>query len=459
MAAVLTNPAPCPAAGADLHNHDRDRDLLVPLPVLREPYDACTFDYEASGIDAPTADDGVCLREWIDVFRHSTPTFARHIEQGAAHEVACADERRRRAAQFSSSFAAALDAVLGARRRGEAPPGGLAEAVDPRTGRVTCISLCRLRDAELRALGLRDVFLRVKAEEDEAALRLLPGVLRGLDAVADPRRRLELAVRGVLAGNVFDLGAAASAELFASGRGGGADAFCATRDERLLPRPWAVDDLDALLGALLAVPAPAGGEEGREEGEEEGKGGGRPSSSSAAYDKAVLFADNAGSDVLLGLLPFARELLRLGVRDVVLAANAHPTLNDTTAAELAPLLRRAAAAAAAAADGGGCDPDAGLLPRAVASGRLRVVASGSGLPVGDLRHVSRELAAEFEGSAAAGRVLLVLEGMGRGIETNLRASFSCDALRIGVIKHPEVARCLKGRLYDPVVRFTRGERI
>lgn len=436
MATVLDEPAAAaaradpPATIAQQPSPDHPDDL-VPLPVLNREreYDACTFDYEGCGIDAPTTDHQVCLREWIDVFRHSTPTFARHIE-GAESEVAWADERRRRAASFSSSFPAALDAVLQARRRNEAPPPELAEAVDPTTGRVTCISLCRLRDKHLAALGLRDIFAQVKGDEDAAALQLLPGVLRGLDAVADPKQRLELAVRGILAGNVFDLGAAASAELFASGQGGGAEAFCATRDQRLLERPWAVDDLDALLGAL----APA-------------EGG--PPPSPPPYDKAVLFADNAGSDVLLGLLPFARELVRLGVRDVVLAANTHPTLNDTTAAELAPLLRRAAAE-------NGCDPDAELLPRAVASGRLRVVASGSGLPVGDLRRVSKELAAEFQPGAST-RTLLVLEGMGRGIETNLRASFSCDALRIGVIKHPEVARCLRGRLYDPVVRFTRGE--
>ena len=34
--------------------------------------------------------------------------------------------------------------------------------------------------------------------------------------------------------------------------------------------------------------------------------------------------------------------------------------------------------------------------------------------------------------------LVVLEGMGRAIETNLHASFVCDALKLGMIKHPEV---------------------
>ena len=55
--------------------------------------------------------------------------------------------------------------------------------------------------------------------------------------------------------------------------------------------------------------------------------------------------------------------------------------------------------------------------------------------------------------------LVILEGMGRAIETNLNAQFSCSALRLGMIKHPEVAQCLNGRLYDVVCKFTRGSAI
>ena len=34
--------------------------------------------------------------------------------------------------------------------------------------------------------------------------------------------------------------------------------------------------------------------------------------------------------------------------------------------------------------------------------------------------------------------LIILEGMGRGIETNLHAQFSVDSLKLGMIKHREV---------------------
>ena len=38
--------------------------------------------------------------------------------------------------------------------------------------------------------------------------------LRDLDAISDARQRMEAALRGVFAGNIFDLGAAASSQLF-----------------------------------------------------------------------------------------------------------------------------------------------------------------------------------------------------------------------------------------------------
>lgn len=36
--------------------------------------------------------------------------------------------------------------------------------------------------------------------------------------------------------------------------------------------------------------------------------------SSHRYQKAVLFVDNAGADVVLGMLPFARELVKAGTK-------------------------------------------------------------------------------------------------------------------------------------------------
>lgn len=59
-------------------------------------------------------------------------------------------------------------------------------------------------------------------------------MLQGLDDQATPTLALETALRGVFAGNIFDLGAAASAERYESGQGAGF--HCAL--DQLLPRPW-----------------------------------------------------------------------------------------------------------------------------------------------------------------------------------------------------------------------------
>ena len=45
----------------------------------------------------------------------------------------------------------------------------------------------------------------------------------------------------------------------------------------------------------------------------------------------------AGADVVLGMIPLARELLRMG-SEVVMVANSLPAINDVTCAELRTLL-------------------------------------------------------------------------------------------------------------------------
>ncbi len=147
-----------------------------------------------------------------------------------------------------------------------------------------------------------------------------------------------------------------------------------------------------------------------------------------------------------GILPLARELVGRGTA-VVLAANSVPAINDITAPELQEVLSQAA----------GLDR---VLGRALAEGSLAGVPSGNDLPVIDLRQacsapallciacrrtpkkytcagcmqVSQEVV-----SAAGDADLIILEGMGRGIETNLHARFRVDALKLGMIKHKEVS--------------------
>jgi hypothetical protein len=49
--------------------------------------------------------------------------------------------------------------------------------------------------------------------------------------------------------------------------------------------------------------------------------------------------------------------------------------------------------------------------------------------------------------------LLILEGMGRGVESNFDASFTCDTLNIAMIKDVAVAKRMGGRVFDVVCRF------
>ena len=79
--------------------------------------------------------------------------------------------------------------------------------------------------------------------------------------------------------------------------------------------------------------------------------------------------------LLAGMLPLARELLRLGTV-IVLAANAAPSINDITAAELAVLVNDVARLD-------------GVINKALESRALSVVSTGTGLPVLDLSKVLR----------------------------------------------------------------------
>ena len=50
--------------------------------------------------------------------------------------------------------------------------------------------------------------------------------------------------------------------------------------------------------------------------------------------------------------------------------------------------------------------------------------------------------------------LVVLEGMGRAIHTNYYAAFTCDTLKLAMIKNTRLAQTLfNGKSFDSVCRF------
>jgi type II pantothenate kinase len=248
----------------------------------------------------------------------------------------------------------------------------------------------------LRKHGFDDAFIDLKKRENGAALRLLPQVCRQIDALAG-EEQLRAVVEGVFAGNIFDMGAEATAKQFLHG---GPDFFETRR--KLPKRPWLIDDYDQFAKRAL------------------GKG----------YTKVVFFIDNAGSDFILGAVPMMRWLAMRGT-SVVLAANERPTLNDMTIHDVRAWWPRILEA----------EPSLAGLP-------IESASTGTGEPLIDLARVSPEL-----NRASVDADLVILEGMGRGIESNLHAEFSCDALNLAMLKDVAVSKRVGGKLYDVVCRF------
>ncbi|PQQ11634.1 uncharacterized protein Pyn_03588 [Prunus yedoensis var. nudiflora] len=355
---------------------------MVAFPLLTTPiesnYRACTipFRFPSDNPRKPTPTE----LAWIDLFLNSIPSFKKRAETDAV------DDAPARAEKFAQRYSEILE--------------DLKKDPESHGGPPDCILLCRLREQVLRELGFKDIFKKVKDEENAKAISLFENVVDLSDAFEDEGKRLENLVRGIFAGNIFDLGSAQLAEVF-SKDGMSFLASC----QNLVPRPWVIDDLDAF----------------------------KLKWSKKSWKKAVIFVDNSGADIILGILPFARELLRRGTQ-VVLAANDLPSINDITYPELIEIISK-------------LKDNEGKL-KGVDISNLFIANSGNDLPVIDLSRVSQEIA-----YLASDADLVITEGMGRGIETNLYAQFKCDSLKIGMVKHPEVAQFLGGRLYDCVFKY------
>jgi uncharacterized protein with ATP-grasp and redox domains len=248
-----------------------------------------------------------------------------------------------------------------------------------------------------------------------------------LDSMNEEARLLAL-IEGVLAANIFDWGSRACVELYHKGTI--IEIYRMSRKK--MQRPWRIDDFDMFKKRMLT------------------------DRKDQPYKRALLFVDNSGADVVLGMLPLARELLRHGT-EVVLVANSLPALNDVTANELPEIIAEASKHCGIlrkAAEAGGLlvDAMAGIqddLKDAQESVPLMVVENGCGSPCIDFRQVSSELAA-----AAKDADLLILEGMGRALHTNLNARFKCDALKLAMVKNQRLAEKLfNGNIYDCICKF------
>ncbi|XP_054271885.1 4'-phosphopantetheine phosphatase isoform X2 [Macrosteles quadrilineatus] len=267
-------------------------------------------------------------------------------------------------------------------------------------GNLTVRSLLDTIEHCLKEFDFPDPYLAQKQVENECALALLPARLTQLDEMPDSERGVEL-ITALLAGNMFDWGAKEVVDFMEKGNFGFKEAR-----EKIPERPWLVDTLDQWMERWRGPP----------------------------HKCAAIFIDNSGIDFVLGVLPFARELLKRGTK-VILCANSAPALNDVTHSELLVLIRQVSAM---------CD----VVSGAVAEGRLVAMETAQAGPCLDLSKLDRDLV-----NALVHVDLLVLEGMGRAVHTNLDTKFTCESLRLAVIKNRWLANRLGGPMFSVICKY------
>nr|BAD33319.1 putative pantothenate kinase 4 [Oryza sativa Japonica Group]BAD46028.1 putative pantothenate kinase 4 [Oryza sativa Japonica Group] len=398
-----------PTAKGDILRSDASAALnvgvlhLVPtldvFPLLEDPKM-----YEPNTIDLDLNE----YKYWFKILSDHLPDL---VDKAVASEGGT-DDAKRRGDAFAHAFSAHLARLM------EEPAA---------YGKFGLANLLELREECLREFQFVDAYVSIKQRENEASLAVLPDLLMELDSMNEEARLLAL-IEGVLAANIFDWGSRACVDLYHKGTI--IEIYRMSRKK--MQRPWRIDDFDMFKKRMLADKK------------------GQP------YKRALLFVDNSGADVVLGMIPLARELLRNGT-EVVLVANSLPALNDVTANELPGIVAEAAKHCGIlrkAAEAGGLifDAMAGIqddLKDEPVSVPLMVVENGCGSPCIDFRQVSSELAA-----AAKDADLLILEGMGRSLHTNLNARFKCDTLKLAMVKNQRLAEKLfNGNIYDCICKF------
>lgn len=268
----------------------------------------------------------------------------------------------------------------------------------------TLIHLERMRVEVLRHYGLQDPYLKLKYQENVKACESYRRLIAAHEKLDEPSL-LRVLTEGILAGNIFDLATTATLQEYETN---GMDFYRAL--DRLKKRPWFVDDYDAWAAYFTG----------------------------AAIKRAMLFVDNAGCDFVLGCLPLARVLANRGAT-VYLAANDTASYNDMTVAECKAVFRALA-------------KEDKLLQFFLQTNRIRLIGSGSMIANLDFSKISQRC-----NEAAAGTNLLVLVGLGRAVESNWNATFTCPTLKIALMKDDWEIEKMGAKLYDPVCRFEMPE--
>ncbi len=365
-------------------------------PPEGEPFALCSAPPGLPGL-WDLAREPEVARHWVDILRDNFEYLLQVLARdGDAGHL-----------QAGQRVAAVLGALFDDVSRGAAGP-----AVR------TVHDLTMVREHLLRSHGIADPYRAIKAGESERCLpaaegRIAAAWAAGAQGVGAAAREEALAdvLASMLAGNLFDLGSRATQEAY---RRGELDAAAAGQF-RERARAWLADLAPGARDRLL---------------------GDRPAGSHAGV---LVFADNAGPDFLLGVLPAAVFWARRWrVRIVV---NSEPASSDVTFAEARDLLDRLSCSSP------------GPARAALDGARLELVPSGTGSPGIDLRRVGPALNA-----AARDAAWLVIDGQGRGVETNWTTRFRCPVLRVAVVKDPLVAGAVGMAPGSPLLRWTEAAR-
>ncbi|CAG8635770.1 18813_t:CDS:2, partial [Racocetra fulgida] len=273
-------------------------------------------------------------------------------------------------------------------------------------GALTVRSLLNLREQCLHELGFSDIFVKVKAEENKAALESLQNLLANIDSIQNVEDKIDFLIDNILAGNMFDWGSGQILDMLKKGE------LSFELAHTKIKKPEHLNQTNKFKQRIV-------------------------SKTKLPLRKAVIFVDNSGADIVLGIIPFARFLISLDM-DIILAANSFPAANDVTADELIDILSSVS------------EMDS-LIAAAWASKKLTVMATGSFSPCLDLIRINEDLAMACENVD-----LVVLEGMGRAIHTNYNAMFTCASLKLAVFKNSIAANELGAHVYDAIVLYDEG---
>ncbi|XP_063984374.1 4'-phosphopantetheine phosphatase [Diachasmimorpha longicaudata] len=272
-------------------------------------------------------------------------------------------------------------------------------------GALTVRTLLDTIEHCMKEFDFPDPYLQQKKKENEEALAYLKARLEFLDAL-EGEEKVKALIAGVLSGNMFDWGAKEVADLMESSTFGFEDA-----QSKIPSRPWLQDDLDEWILRLRNEPP---------------------------HNCAAIFVDNSGVDIVLGILPFTRDLLQRGTR-VILCANSMPALNDVTHPELLVILKEA---------GKICKD----IKYALKENRLMAMETAQAGPCLDLSRLNLDLC---KAMIKQNVDLVVIEGMGRTLHTNLHAKLKCECLKLAVVKNRWLATRLGGDMYAVICKYER----